>query len=476
MTIEANTSVLKNDEAKELIQLCRSGRLYEIDEWIAAGRSLVVPPEIRKTPLQVAVETGFHSLVLLLARNERLQIVKDGALAVAVLLKDRDLVDLLLQCGAEVTGVPFVQVLRTWDPYLIRCFLERGADAVTDAPFALAVAGKVRTALRPFVDYRNAHPNLADTLQAQVDRALRYFCHEGDLKWVSLLMWAGANPRSSGPSLDNEDDPELYVTAMEEACFSGNVDVFMRLRPDPARDDLQGLLQSAVMFGSAAMVEKLMDIGAVPNPKANGGSAALDSIFGRMRFEGYRPWERYQRRGKYSVSKPLEMIRILVARGAVWCPDSRDDLKAVRKILFEHEPDVTLEVLKLIVGHNAASRETLRALLDSPRIREHLAKEAWWMGRLKLTDLIEDPKERMKRLRPRTVADIPKYLLAQHNRDELYQQVWQEPMQLLAKRYGVSDVALAKTCRKLLIPLPGRGYWAKKAAGRRVPPRPKLPG
>jgi hypothetical protein len=45
----------------------------------------------------------------------------------------------------------------------------------------------------------------------------------------------------------------------------------------------------------------------------------------------------------------------------------------------------------------------------------------------------------------------------------------------LAKQYDVSDVALAKACRKLSTPLPGRGYWAKKDANRLVGPRPPLP-
>jgi len=54
------------------------------------------------------------------------------------------------------------------------------------------------------------------------------------------------------------------------------------------------------------------------------------------------------------------------------------------------------------------------------------------------------------------------------NRDELYQEVWSTPMWTLAKKYGISDVGLAKVCRKLKIPLPGRGYWAKKQAGQKV--------
>lgn len=61
-------------------------------------------------------------------------------------------------------------------------------------------------------------------------------------------------------------------------------------------------------------------------------------------------------------------------------------------------------------------------------------------------------------------------------REELYDQVWATPMRSLAGRYGISDVALAKTCRHLGVPVPGRGYWAKKTAGRHVRrvPLPKL--
>jgi hypothetical protein len=54
------------------------------------------------------------------------------------------------------------------------------------------------------------------------------------------------------------------------------------------------------------------------------------------------------------------------------------------------------------------------------------------------------------------------------NREELYQRVWSTPMRTIAQEYGISDVGLAKVCRKLMIPLPGRGYWAKKEAGQSV--------
>lgn len=50
-------------------------------------------------------------------------------------------------------------------------------------------------------------------------------------------------------------------------------------------------------------------------------------------------------------------------------------------------------------------------------------------------------------------------------RQKLYDEVWSEPMRQIAKRYGVSDVGLAKICKKMKIPKPGRGYWAKQSYG-----------
>lgn len=61
-------------------------------------------------------------------------------------------------------------------------------------------------------------------------------------------------------------------------------------------------------------------------------------------------------------------------------------------------------------------------------------------------------------------------------REDLYEQVWATPMRLLAPQYGLSDVRMAQICREAKIPLPWRGYWQQKAAGRaaKVPRLPAL--
>ena len=60
-------------------------------------------------------------------------------------------------------------------------------------------------------------------------------------------------------------------------------------------------------------------------------------------------------------------------------------------------------------------------------------------------------------------------------RQELYDLVWSQPMKTVSASVGVSDVALAKACRKAQIPVPERGYWAKKQAGKRIIKRPLSP-
>jgi hypothetical protein len=52
-----------------------------------------------------------------------------------------------------------------------------------------------------------------------------------------------------------------------------------------------------------------------------------------------------------------------------------------------------------------------------------------------------------------------------YNRQTLYEEVWNDPVTIVAKRYGLSDVGLHKVCRKLKVPVPGRGYWAQVKAG-----------
>lgn len=60
------------------------------------------------------------------------------------------------------------------------------------------------------------------------------------------------------------------------------------------------------------------------------------------------------------------------------------------------------------------------------------------------------------------------------SREQLYEEVWAEPMTTVALKYKVSSSFLARICTRLKVPRPQRGYWAMYATGKR-PKKPPLP-
>ena len=367
-----------DNEAKELVRLCRQGRLYEIERWINDGKSLEISATTtrgrQRSFLQIGVETGFHSIVELIAKHEASQSAKDAALGDAVSVRRLDLVESLLANGADTKSIPLADVLLTWEPTLIRFFLDHGANPIEGRPFAEAFGARVRTALRPFVEYKRAHPELAAALQEQLDCALRYFCGRGDLKWVSLLMWAGGDSRSRGPCLEKEytEDPECYTSGLEEACRSENLDVLKKLKPDPSRDDLTELLGCAANWGRKETLVHLLEMGANPNDKANGGSSALDTVLRHLSFVGFDAYNSKRLKSKYDVSRSLDCVSTLLAHGAIWNPEETYELNSLRRTLLECEPDVTIELLQLFHKHNACPAARVHRLLGTPRLKDHL--------------------------------------------------------------------------------------------------------
>ncbi len=468
------SEVLTREESQKLIKLFQSGRLYEIRDWIAAGKPLQTAPEIKKTLLSVAIKTGFHSLVETVAPYET-QEARNQGLADAVSQRRLDLVELLVACGAQIKAMPFSNVLLSWQPEIIQFFMDHGADIVTGSPFAVAFGEKIRTALRPFLECKRRYPELASELQEQIDRALRKFAYEGDLKWVSLLMWAGANPRSRGPKLGDEylgrtdeEKAECHITALEQACYQENVEILKRLKPDPERDNLAELLGCAA-FGRKETVRFLLELGANPNDKPNGASTALDRCLSHLDFEAILYGQRITRWG---ARRTIECLEELVKRGAIWEPDDSWQMTQVRRTLYRADAEVAVDLLTLFTKHKSCSEGTLRESLRPPKMRQHL--KSCVKNLLRLGVDLRTAREKAEQVR---IAEARQayYLLTRYNREQLYEEVWAEPTLKVAKKYSLSDVGLAKVCKKLKVPRPSLGYWAKKAASKHVGKRPPLP-
>jgi hypothetical protein len=94
----------RDEEADQLLRLCHEGRLFELQAWVAAGKALSVPTHYRQTPMRVALNTGFHSLIEFLLRHEENQSAKDDVLRQACWSGQRSVMQLALNQGASVCG------------------------------------------------------------------------------------------------------------------------------------------------------------------------------------------------------------------------------------------------------------------------------------------------------------------------------------------------------------------------------------
>lgn len=64
--------------------------------------------------------------------------------------------------------------------------------------------------------------------------------------------------------------------------------------------------------------------------------------------------------------------------------------------------------------------------------------------------------------------------ISEHSRQELYDLIWSTSALKLEAHFGISSVAIAKHCKRLNVPRPGRGYWARIQAGQ-TPRKAPLP-
>ena len=169
-------------------------------------------------------------------------------------------------------------------------------------------------------------------------------------------------------------------------------------------------------------------------------------------------------------------MQLLLEQGALWRPDDKHQLTDARRGLFECEPDVTLELIEQMIKHEACTQDTINNLLGTPAIKKHLTPVTRNFARLgfdvRTKERIAEEKRQEEAHRQWILRESCSPGMTV---EKIYEEIWSEPIQHVAKRYGMSDVGLAKVCKKLKIPRPGLGYWAKKAAGKPVPKQPPLP-
>ena len=365
------------EEIKPLIELCKIGKLFDVQAWIAAGKPLTppVPPEKGRrprSPLEYAIDAGFHSLVQVLLEGgvEIEQTCKYSALNHALGGRQYEMAKLLVEHGADVKRVDMYTLFHTWQPEIMAYFIDRGADVETDNPLAQAFCSRIRTALRIFKQYKERFPSFPE----QANIALRHHCKEGNLKWVSLMLWAGADPFAKGPDEPEEEpDPESDHNALELAAFYGHFEVFglRSIKLDPKQERAHNLVRMACYGRNADLLKHLLDMKYPVNDQPNGGSSHIGLLLTTMNW--WMPRDGKKNVDTEQTREKMKLLYLLIRHGARWIPENPKRMNDVRRTLLGLDRDYTVELVWLMTKYGACERAVVEHLLKSPALRAHVA-------------------------------------------------------------------------------------------------------
>jgi hypothetical protein len=464
-----------------------------VERWIKAGRPLqlaegaAVEPRRRfKSALEITLEQGSHALALLLLCNGYYPNREpESPLNLALRSRRFDLVDLLLEWGADPHEVDPGDVFDTYRSELFERFRKLDVDLTVDHALALTLA--YHTSNKPLFGFARRHRKDEPKFQSELNIALAHHAREGNEKGLALCLWAGADPHAPALCLrywfatDEEDDEEEdefgRYSAVYEACRRGDMGIVERLGPDPALDDFDDLYRAA---GSGEVVELLARF-ALPQ---DGGEAIQRHLWGAT-------WDR----GFWSESdtwRSRNTLQRLFQIGVRWEESTKDQIAMARRWLLGASRRDFVEVMKLLTTADFCAPEILKELARTPAMRRRMKEvgfippgpddRGYHMNYLptgarkvlkKCGVEIAKPQEPL----PRCVYmghSRPKTKEIRMTRAAFFKRVWSTPATRLAKEWGFSDTWLKKECRRLKVPMPPRGYWAERKAGKPVS-RPRLP-
>lgn len=371
------------EEVRPLVALCRVGKLFEIQEWIANAKPVNPPvPTGRRrgrSPLEVAVELGFHSLVKVLLEAGAVDDNREHEALIydAIHRRRFDLIELFIANGFDAASVDMTAVLESWEPGTMQYFIEKGASLQSGLPIAKAFCGRVRTALKIYKSYRESIPSL----QEQANIALRYHCKEGNLKWVSLMLWAGADPYAPGVSDPEEEHTEgdEGLSALGFAALYRHYEIFglKQIKLDPTHPQLARLIGYLSGEGGADLLLRLLKAGVNPNISDAEGCPAIQSHLSRLGWLLPSYWSFEREDGKIDTERDREAIKaihLLAMHGAKWKPEDTREINYARKGLLKVKPDYTIEFVWIMSKYQAAELSTVEKLLSTPTIKRHLAR------------------------------------------------------------------------------------------------------
>ena len=385
------------EELFPLIEFCKAGNLSAVSKWIEEEKPINPPPgkkTRRASPLQIAIEKGFLTLTEVLLNagaNPSPESSGSNALWHAVERKRPDIAELLLDRGMPIDSVDFGSVCCSADPSLINLFLEHGADPIAGHPFYHGFTYCLNPMLGIYKSQVEKHPQL----QIQADMALCHYAREGNLRCVSLLIWAGARPDFEIPEDAGERNDFTYTCAFEQAAYGGHTNIIKRMKPENYPSVIPRLLEICSSREGDSL-EYVLNLVSKISTLPDEGLSVLTSIFWNLGWAA-DPKQIFGVRSTAKIDRHIDALEALGKHGLKWKP-APEKAKEMRRHIRHLEPEKILRVFRILKDYEAAEIPFLESLVSTPAMRTHLGDYT-----KKIANLFHPPPVKPAKSSPETI-------------------------------------------------------------------------
>lgn len=364
------------DELRKLLDLVNQGKLFGLQEWIAAGKPLQFDEVMgsRRYLLEEAIRTGFHSVVEVLLRaggwstedlTHSLEFARDRS--------RYDISELLEKFGARGKELDFPTACEKLDLSTAERLLRSGFDPNKENDFA-RVLSEVKA--KPLIGFYKNHRAEFPVLDDQAAIALRIAVCNNQVRGAALLVWAGADPFRLAP--DNLDEffpfdaeKHSWGTAAEDAVWRADPQMLKALHLKPTPEQAVALLNATTYKHNVVLFKTFL--AGIPREQLNHtgrkSCEALEDLVGRW------PDENLMTRipNEHGNVEKLQCIELLLDAGARWNPPV-EELKGDRRNLLRHDAKYIVQLIRLLLyTPNAADISHVLELCRSQSLVEKIA-------------------------------------------------------------------------------------------------------
>ena len=217
---EGQYSECSVEEHKQLIDLVRKGKLFELMDWVKEGNPTLIPykKNVRRSLITEAARIGNHSMVVFLWEHTfQRQWEIDQIIHYSLwenLTASAEIALYLMEQGLPMKGLIAYDVFPTHNEALIRLAMQRGLDVRGGDGFADALlsTGCSKLLLRIYLELKDDYPELI--YEAHI--ALRAAAEEGKIRAAALLTWVGVDPFLKFPGSPYDPDDSWCTNALDE--------------------------------------------------------------------------------------------------------------------------------------------------------------------------------------------------------------------------------------------------------------------